>query len=209
MKNIILYVEGPTDEEFYNKLLKTIRNRLPNKKYKDCSVKVQSIDGIGRFSNKLLAKYKREVMERHKKEENIVFLCYDKDVFEHGVHPPIDRNKIAKKLKDYRASEVLHIVAEHTIEDWIMIDKKGVLAYLKLNEDTKIVGKTGLEQLKFLFKKANRTYIKGAKVSGLIEALNMDVICNDKCKEISQLCKMVGYDCPKCSLNKMKKLVKS
>lgn len=47
-----------------------------------------------------------------KTHELIVVLCYDTDVFEFGVHPPINRSKLEKDLIDKGASKVIHIKAK-------------------------------------------------------------------------------------------------
>lgn len=208
MKNIIMYVEGATDKEFYEKLIEHLRNKLPTKRFNNCKVSIVPIGGIGNYSNKLLGKYKREIMEQHKNEENIVFLCYDEDVFVHGVHPPINRDKITKKLKEYHATKVIHLKASKSIEDWIMLDIEGALNYLKLPKKTKITGATGLIKIKNLFKKVNRIYIKGTRVNGLIESLDMELICNKLCDNLSILCIELGCTCQTCLEKQKKSLLK-
>ena len=196
-KRVVLYVEGQTDEEFYNKLKENIKKKIPMKKFKVDGLDVFCVRGIANFSNKLLAKFQKEIMANYPNDEKIVFLCYDNDVFEYGVHPPIDRKKLERSLYEAGASKVVHLVAKRTIEDWFMFDEQGVLKYLKLNKKTKINGQNGLDKVKYLFKCANRVYQKGSKVDGLVNNLNMDKICSHICSEISILCRELGFVCPK------------
>lgn len=96
--------------------------------------------------------------------EIIVFLCYDNDVFEYGMHPQVDREKLKKELLESGAKGVKEIIAYRNIEDYLMIDEKGILKFLKLKPTTRINGKTGLDKIKNIFNRANRTYIKGKKL---------------------------------------------
>lgn len=196
-KRIILYVEGPTEEEFYNRLKDNIRNKIPDKKFKVDGLDIFCVKGIANFSNKLLAKFKKEIIENYPNDEIIVFLCYDNDVFEYGVYPPVNRKKLEKDLYAAGADRVFHLVAKRTIEDWFMFDVQGILKYLRLNKKTKVNGQNGLDKINYLFKCANRVYQKGSNVEGLIKNLNINKICLHICPEISDLCIEVGIVCSK------------
>lgn len=204
-KCIVLYVEGQTDEEFYNRIKDNIKNKIPGKRFMVNELKVVCIKGITKFSSKLLSKFKTEIMAHHLKDEVIVFLCYDNDAFEYGFHPPVDRKKLEEDLYKAGATKVNHIVAKRNIEDWFMIDEQGILKYLRLNKNTKINGSNGLEKIKYLFKCANRVYQKGSKVDGLVDSLDMNLICSKICSEISVLCIELGLLCEKQSMSKMPK----
>lgn len=194
---VVIYVEGETDEEFYNKIKEHIKNKIPSKRFSVNALKVECIKGIGNFSTKLLNKFKKEILVKYYGYEICVFLCYDHDVFEYSVNPPVDRNKLEKDLLDAGASKVKHIVAYRSIEDYLMIDVKGVLKFLRLKENTRVKGTNGLEKITNLFEKANRTYIKGTKVEGLIDSLDIEKICNKICSQLCSLCKEVGLACDK------------
>ncbi len=194
-KCVVIYVEGPTDEEFYNKLKENIKNKISDKRFKVDALKVVCIKGIGKYSSKLLCKFKCEIVDKYSDYDKIVFLCYDNDVFEYGVYPPIDRKKLEEDLYTAGATNVFHIAADRTIEDYFMIDEQGVLQYLKLKSNTKIKGSNGLEKINNLFKSANRTYQKGSMVSGLVDSLNIDLICSKICSQLSTLCTLLGLEC--------------
>ena len=58
----------------------------------------------------------------------------------------------------------------------------------------KLTGYKGLKGLEQLFLKADRTYIKGVHCRGLVDALDMEVICPKIKGEIEGLEKMIkGY----------------
>lgn len=203
-KHVVLYVEGPTDEEFYNQLKEHIKKKIPERKFKVDSIDVICINGIAKFSTKLLAKFKKETLKKHPNEQIVVFLCYDYDVFEYGVHPPINRDQLEADLYRLGASKVIRLVANRTIEDWFMHDEQGILRYLRLKKETKIKGANGLEKIKYLFNCANRVYQKGSKVENFIKHLNMDIICSKICNEISSLCIELGSECLICHQKKEK-----
>lgn len=78
-KVVILFVEGETDEEFYNKLIDEIRKcqgGLP------CHVKVDNAGGIGNFKEKVVRKFKRNYLTKYSDKDIYIILCYDTDVFE-------------------------------------------------------------------------------------------------------------------------------
>lgn len=200
-KCVVIYTEGETDYEFYNKVLNTIKNKIPDKIFKVDVLEKSCITGIGKFQKKLLNKFIKEIAKKYSKDyEIIVFLCYDTDVFEFGIHPPINRIKLEDELKNNGASKVVHIKANRTIEDFFMYDIDGIVNFLKIQKPKNLKGLTGLEKLEKLFSKANRIYQKGHKCAGLVDSLNMDIIFPNICDEISPLCKQLGLDinCDSC-----------
>lgn len=195
-KCIVLYVEGQTEEEFYKKVKEYMKKKLPI--FKVDQFKVVCIESNTKFKNKLLSKFKNEIIAKYNKQDEIVVvLAYDSDGYEFGKHPVVNRKKIESELLNIGATRVIHLVAEETIEDFIMLDKKGVLKFLGLSPKTVIKGKTGLEQLQYLFKKCNKTYFKGHKVEGLLDHLDFNLICSKLCLKLSLLCCEVGIECPK------------
>lgn len=93
------------------------------------------------------------------------------------------------------ASEVRLIKAIHSIEDWFLCDANGVFQYLHLPESTKLTGRNGYEQLKKLFKKGNKIYIKGKTNGSFVQVLDMEKILLNRCSDISPLCTLLGVDC--------------
>lgn len=194
-KCIIIYTEGETDEEFYNKILSTIKNKISNKKFKVDVLKTCCITGIAKFQKKLVNKFEKEIAKKYSKtHEIIVFLCYDTDVFEFGLHPPVNRTKLESDLKYRGASKVIHIKATKTIEDFFIHDIDGIVNFLKIQKPKILKGSTGLEKLEKLFLKGNRIYQKGHKCSGFIDSLDMNIILPHICNELKPLCTQLGIE---------------
>lgn len=181
-KGIVFFVEGDTEEEFYNKMINYIHSECG----KFCFDKIlyRNIKGITNYKNRINRIFNKNIIQNYKDYEFIVFLCYDTDVFEYEQHPKIEWKEIENDLRDKGAKEVIHIKAKKSIEDWFLKDKEGILKFLKLPKDTKIKGKNGQEKIKNLFKKANKTYIKGQKCEGFINSLDMKKIMKEVPNEL-------------------------
>lgn len=192
------YTEGATDEVFYDKLRQHLRKYSTSKKFCVSNVEKSNIQGIGNFQSKLLRKFKAEILPLKKNEtdEIVVFLCYDKDVFELvSKTPPVDREKLERDLLEAGANKVIHIVADKSIEDIFLTDIDSILSFLKLKKsDTASLSGNGYEKLKKLYKKANKIYQKGENVEGFIGELNMNLICSTYCKMFSPICTILFND---------------
>lgn len=200
-KCVVIYTEGETDEEFYNMVLDTIKLKLPDKKFNADVIEKSCIKGIAKFQKKLVNKFAKEIVKKYGKDHDItVFLCYDTDVFEFGVQPPVDRNALEKDLRNAGAKEVVHIKANRTIEDFFMYDLDGIIDFLNIKKPKRITGSAGLQKLEFLFSKANKIYQKGYKCQGFIASLDMQLIFSHICSEIKPLCIELGLpeNCSNC-----------
>lgn len=195
---VIIFVEGATDLEFYNKLVNQLHEYCPEKKF-PAKIFPKDLKGIGNYKIhaersfvKIKAKYSKEGYS-----EFIVALCYDTDVFEtFQEKPPINWKDVEKKLIDKGATKVLQIKAKKSIEDWFLYDKVNILKYLKLSvKKTKIAKGSGAEILGKLFKQANKVYVKGLKVEGFVDKLDIKKIMGNICEDISPLCKVLGIEC--------------
>lgn len=89
---IVLFVEGDTDNEFYQELINYYRGEISDNIPK---VKIYNLKGIGRFENKVASKIKLEILPKYSSENISVFCCYDSDVFEL-------RKKTTNKLENSR-----------------------------------------------------------------------------------------------------------
>jgi len=196
-KLVCFYTEGATDEVFYNNLLNYFRQLSRSRRFSVECVKKSNIKGIGKFESKLLRKFKNEILPYKKNEqyELIVFLCYDKDVFDFNRQPPIDRKKLEQNLLNAGADKVIHIVAEHSIEDIFLTDEETIIKTLKLKrKDLNNVSGTGYERLKKLYKGAKRIYYKGEKVEDFVEKLDMQKICCTHCSLFQPICDVMFTD---------------
>lgn len=185
-KYVIIFVEGETEEELYkNHIIPEIRNKLPNKKL-ECEVRVFNVRGVGGFKKDSLMKFKR-IMQMNPNKEFIVVLCYDTDIFEFASVPPIDWNNVQSKMENFGASKVIQVKARKSIEDWLLYDLEGICNWLRIKVPNKLTGNNGYDKIQKIFKKGNKIYIKGKKVSGLLERLDISKILEKANSELEPL----------------------
>lgn len=191
-KGIIFFIEGDTEIEFYKKMIRYLHKRKG--RFNINKILYENIKGITNYKNKINRIFNKRTITEYPNHEFIVFLCYDTDVFEYEQHPKINWKEIEKDLKKNGAIKIIHVKAKKSIEDWFLKDKDNIIAFLKLPKGTKLKGKNGQEKIKNLFKKANRTYIKGQKCEGFIESLDMEVILQVVPNELKTLYKILEID---------------
>jgi len=196
-KIAVIVTEGETDDLFYRRILDVLRKKTLNKRLCVDKVEYICLKGFGKFDSKLCNILKRKVRGYKKINKDVevsVFLCYDQDVFVGKKNPPINWRQIEKELKRNKADYIYHIVAEQSIEDFIMLDFDGILKFLNLRNLNQNDYR-GCEGLKRLFKKAGKAYIKGSRAESLLNAINFDIIEEKMCIQIKPLCCIVGVNC--------------
>lgn len=193
-KIVALFVEGPTEIEFYKAIVKFAHDTMGSQFH--CSFEWLDMHGIGNYKNIALRKFQK-LKEKHPSTEIYAILCIDTDVFELSKKPPIDKDQVKKSLEEAGAAKVSYIEAKSSIEDWFLDDFSGVCSYLKLASKTKRPSGKGQDALKSLFRSANRVYLKGSKTDGFITKLDIPKIMSKHCKELRPLCSIVGFDCAK------------
>lgn len=193
----LIFVEGDTEVDFYNKMKEHLRHKLGGKLA--CEVKIHNLKGVGQYQNTAQRIFEKRIKVDYPPEEYRyhVFLCYDTDVFEYAKKPPVDWSKVIKMLKELGAHEVLRVEAKTSIEDWFLLDIEGLRSFLKIPRKVKLSGYKGQNGLRQLFLKANRTYIKGIRCAGLVDALDMNVIFPEICGQIHTICETAGMNCNK------------
>lgn len=183
---VVIFVEGETEEELYkNYIIPSIRNSLPNKRL-NLDIKIFNVRGAGGFKADVITKFKN-LKKENKNKDFIVVMCYDTDIFEFAAIPPINWNSVEASMMKFGASKVIQIKARKSIEDWLLYDTIGICKWLRIKEPSKINGKNGYEKIQSLFKKGNKIYIKGRKVSGLLERLDIQKITESTKKELEPL----------------------
>ena len=186
---ITVFVEDDTEVDFYKKLIAYLREK--NGGRLNCKVEVKNVKGVGNYQSKVCRIFEKSVIAKNPSAEHKVVLCYDSDVFEFGRKPPVDWQAVTKALNAKGAREVRQVKAVTSIEDWFLYDPEGLRSYLKLPKKFKMTGYKGQKGLEQLFLKANKTYIKGIKCEGLVNALNLEVILPKIEKEISNLLRLL------------------
>ena len=153
---------------------------------------VRNVKGVGKYQNKVCRIFENSVRKQYPDHDYKVVLCYDSDVFEFSRKPPVDWDKVTKALCEKGADDVRLVKAVTSIEDWFLYDVEGLRKFLKLPKKFKMTGYKGQKGLAQLFLKAKKTYIKGVRCNGLIEALDLSVIIpkiEDEIVNISELIK--------------------
>jgi hypothetical protein len=197
-KVVWIVTEGETDLEFYKQIVAQLRSNFNNAPFGVDSLSFYCAKGIGNFARKISNTFKNKIAKDYPNHEKIVFLCYDVDVFDYSMKPPIDRKNVIKLLKTLGAKKVYQLKADKTIEDFFIMDIDGIKNFLGLGKKyNPKQNKNGLETIKKMFKDANRTYFKGEKIEGLVSSLDLNLVMSQICEQLSSLCQEIGYNCNK------------
>lgn len=182
---ILLVVEGETDKEFFDSLISYYRVKS---KRQVKNIKVLNIKGVGRYESKLPSKLKHEIIPKYA-DGNIAVVCsYDTDVFELAQKPPVNWRDLRKKILELQGIHSFHeIKAQLMIEDWFLRDLEGICRYLKIEMPTKLIGQTGNDKMKWLFKKGKKIYQKGSYCHKFVPSLNIESIREQIKVEIKEL----------------------
>lgn len=193
-KCLVLFVEGDTEVEFYKKVIANIRKLRYEDKF-DTNIEYRNVRGVGGFKSIALRKFVKEIKPKYEDDcEFTIVLCSDTDVFEFASKPPIRWDEVKRELVNKGASKIIHIQAKRSIEDWFLYDTEGILAFLRLNKNTKASGKSGYDKLQRLYKQANKVYYKGIKSNGIIARLDIEKIVNAVKDQLNPLYKALGVD---------------
>ena len=178
----LFFVEGDTEEEFYKKEVPRHFHGLRKKLF--------NLGGNFNIHRKILGKTLDFI---NKKSDCTVriYCCIDRESRSHN--PPLDIEVLRNTFKNNPLfkSKVLSadtIIATQMIESWFFYDIEGIYKFLKTpKKDRKT--KTYIPPEKFthidlsnLFKRYNKTYIKGKKCSFFIDHLDTVKIYNN-CQE--------------------------
>lgn len=176
-KQVILFVEGDTDEAFFKQLLSyyagvSKTRLLPSK--------ICNLRGVTRYSTKLQAKLKNDYVPAAKqKNVSIEAVCcsYDTDVFDAGNPMIVNWGTLRRSVLKMGVKEFVQLGIKSSIEDWILCDLSGICAFLRLKEVPKsLKGADGNARLTNLYSSVNKVYQKGYQAKTLIAALDMSVI---------------------------------
>lgn len=195
---LVMVTEGPTDQEFYKKVIEFTKNQTKCLRFNFDEIKHMCAAGIGNMHKKMLAEFKIEICcnPEFLDYEKVVCFCYDLDVFKSAMNiAPIDIEKMKDDFRGCGADKIIEIKANPNIEDFFMYDIEGIKKFLRLGRNYKLPKKRGLEALKQMYKDGCKLYIKGTRTTGLVESLNMGLILSKICSQVKSLCDELGYDC--------------
>lgn len=174
---VVIFVEGETDEVLFRALVEYYKG-LSETELRPC--KICNLRGVTRYSGKLLAKLKNEILPDARKgghQVQAVCCSYDTDVFEVRNPLIVDWEGLRKSVKRMGIADFIRLGIKSSIEDWLLCDMAGVCRYLKLKSIPKALkGANGCARLNDLYNKAGKVYQKGYQAKGLVETLDMGVI---------------------------------
>ena len=174
---VVLFVEGETDEVFFKALIDYYRT-VSTSELHPC--RICNLRGVTRYSSKLLAKLKNDCLPDAKnKGYRIQTVCctYDMDVFEVRNPLMVDWNALKKTVKRMGVDEFIQLGINSSIEDWLLCDLDSICRFLKLKDIPKsLKGNNGNEKLNDLFGRANKVYQKGYQAKNLVTALDMGIL---------------------------------
>lgn len=190
-EGIIIFVEGETDKVFFEKLIGYL-----SEKYKTQIAKkiiIENLKGIPRYKEAYRI-FEKRIKPKYPNIEFNAICSYDTDVFEFNSNPPIKWHEIEKSLYNVGIKEIFHIKAKSSIEDWFLIDIKGLCKYLKITKlPKKVNGKTGYDKINTLFKMKNKIYQKGHYVHKFMDFLDYKLICEKLKDEVKIIINQIFY----------------
>lgn len=194
-KGIAFIVEGPTERAFYFEYLKYVCVRHPGAhierihdqsdisyvvKTEDSRVLVRfnTVNSVSQMTNSS-AWFIHVCHEEHGDIDWTVFLCYDTDEYSYPISKFHEGDW--RRLRDSigaRARCIVDLAAEADIEDVMLCDCQGILAFLGLLPDFEIHGRKGKAKMKCLFRhsKNQTAYHPGDRAKPLIQALDFSRI---------------------------------
>ena len=190
---IIIFVEGDTDEVLFKQLLSYYAgvSKTPLRPCRVCNLR-----GVTRYSTKLLAKLKNEFIPALRQTGvSIEAVCcsYDTDVFDAGNPMIVNWGTLRSSVLKLGVKEFIQLGIKSSIEDWILCDLNGICAFLKLKEVPKALkGADGKAKLTNLFSRVNKVYQKGYQTKALIAALDMGSIREKNLTELKELENVLG-----------------
>lgn len=177
-KKIVMVLEGETELIFYKRMIDYIFRSVAKKPV----VNKTDIDfilarGVGNIASRAVQMYKLKYPPSNDRR-NVVFCCFDTDVFENGHLPGLWTERTRGRFLDAGAAEVFTIKAEHMIEDWFFCDYSGILRHLGIDRPPapypeQLPGANAAKKLNGLYKLSHKVYQKGYASDKLVEHLDM------------------------------------
>lgn len=192
-RQVILFVEGDTDEVFFKQLLQYY-SRESTTPLLPC--KICNLRGVTRYSTKLQAKLRNDFIPAAKQKKvciEAVCCSYDTDVFNTRNPMIVNWNTLRNSVLKMGVKTFVQLGIKSSIEDWILCDLSGTCGFLKLKDIPKSLnGADGNAKLSNLFSRVNKVYQKGYQAKALIVALNMAVIREKNKNVLDGLEKVLG-----------------
>lgn len=183
-KCLVFFAEGGNEIILLKRISESIINQCLRKPriIKTEYYNVNQLDGVERAIYRKFDTVKNKYGDDY---ELSVILLRDSDELELKTNSFIDWPKIKKTLINNGAKEFVELKAKVSTDDWLLKDPVGLLKYLQLPSD--FLAFTENIELKSLFKKANKHYIKGTYNQGLVDHLDINKIVEELSSELLPL----------------------
>lgn len=196
-KGVAFIVEGATERVFYEEYLKklcsdrgmTITKDEESQENKyiirttsgSILILINTVGSVSQMTNSATWFY-RACVKEYRSIGWSVFLCYDTDAYNSDITKFHEGDWLRLRQSiEGNAESVTDLAARADIEDVMLCDFQGVLAFLGLDSGTPMPkGRKGKVRIKQLFRQSNPTcaYHEGERARALIQTLDMDLIEN-------------------------------
>lgn len=179
----LIFVEGDTEEEFYEKVFKKYIGNTPKK--------VKNLHGNINIHGKIFDKTLHFL--RNNLFVQVRIYCFVDRESRSG-NSPLDLGNLRARFrsdKDFKGKvlSVDQIIATPMIESWFFHDMEGIYRFLKVPRNErrpnkfKVVERFNADNLSRLFDRYDKVYIKGKKCKNFINHLSMEKVYA-KCSEL-------------------------
>jgi hypothetical protein len=96
---LFIVSEGPTDEEYYAKVLSAIKSIHGGAPFQMTKIEPFCAKGIGNMAFSISRKYANDICRRYSDYRKTVVFCYDSDVFGLNQNPPVDWKQVEKECR--------------------------------------------------------------------------------------------------------------
>lgn len=185
--SILLLYEGDTEEEFYKSI---IAIKIPKRRIR---ITYDNLKGITtNINRKVLGKIYKHLSNNENENKINVFIAIDREG-DRTNESPLNIPKLIETIskETNRVTEVIEIIATQDLESWFLFDIEGIYTFLKVPTGKRHPNKYSNTEsfhnknLSNLFRSHNKVYMKGKRVAGLIDNLDINKIY-DECQDLRE-----------------------
>jgi hypothetical protein len=190
-RGLLIFVESSLELAFYRSVVLTIQGQKKSLMAEDPLIIYKIINRIGNHQNSAIRIYQKQVSIDYPETPFDVILCHDSSIYKFSPKPPTDWKLVESDLKVAGVQHVDHIIANKSIEDWLLIDYPGVLNFLNLPLDTILPEGDGITKFKCLYNKTNNVYVRDSESDALVQYLDINKITSMIHKQLRPLINLI------------------
>jgi len=178
--SILFLYEGDTEFEFYNKIFE---DYLPSRTIR---IKKRNLYGVSNITKKVASRIEGYLNGNPDLNQIHVFVAYDREGTR-TKEPMLNLNLLATNFI-FQGSSIItinEIIATRDLESWLFKDIDGIYAFLRAPRAGRNPGKyqnteaTDNRILSRLFREYGKIYLKGKRIDGFLDALDLQKIYNE------------------------------